>query len=247
MLLVSVVVAALLAAGPAPPLQDTGTPQKDAETSGSQDGRSNTAPPYSTASSKAEPSPQTGPASQTPAPSGTPSGVPASPETTGPAGTQVDLPVSLDHIREALKKAPDQSLLRITELPADFRVVILEQQRINEIMSKLDFKSGPAPGGGLYGYDQQRRLFNPTDRPLMQPYAAFSGGEFFTIAIENLIKEYLGGRLVNAVGGAARGRAERAAREEVERAIADYCASRPDRANIHICTTSGSESASPDR
>src|SRR5262245_34896085 len=139
MLLVSVVVAALLAAGPAPPLQDTKTPQKDGETSGSQDGRANTAPPHNTAPSKAERSEQTQPASQTPAPPGPPSGVPAPPEASGPAGTQADLPVSLDHIREALKKAPDQLLLRLPELPADFRVVILEQQRINEIMSKLDF------------------------------------------------------------------------------------------------------------
>jgi hypothetical protein len=234
MLLVSVVVAVLLAAGGAQP-QETGTPQKDAKTSRSQD---KAAAPQNTAQSETtSPSPTPAP-SQTPAP---PSGTPA------PSGTQGDLPVSLDHIREALKKAPDQSLLRMTELPADFRVVILEQQRINQIMSKLDFKSGPAPGGGLYGYDQQRRLFNPTDRPLMQPYAAFSGGEFITIAIENLIKQYLGGRLVSAVSSAERSRAERAAREEVERAIADYCARRPDRASIHICTTADTEGTSPDR
>ena len=43
--------------------------------------------------------------------------------------------------------------------------------------------------------EQQRRLFNPTDRPLQQPYAAFSAGEFFTIAIVNLVARYLGGRL----------------------------------------------------
>ena len=24
-------------------------------------------------------------------------------------------------------------------------------------------------------YEQQRQMFNPVDRPLMQPYAAFSG------------------------------------------------------------------------
>jgi hypothetical protein len=161
-------------------------------------------------------------------------GTPASSPEDGPA--KADLPVSLDHIREGLKKS-DSPLLRPNELPPDFRLEIVEQRKIDELLKKLDFKSGPAPGGGLYGYEQQRRLFNPTDRPLQQPYAAFSGGEFLTIALENLIARYLGGRLINAVSGAERSRAERAAREEIDREIAAYCAARPDRADIRICTT----------
>jgi hypothetical protein len=161
-------------------------------------------------------------------------GTPASSTEDGPAKS--DLPVSLDHIREGLKKN-DSPLLRSNELPPDFRLEIVEQRKIDELLRKLDFKSGPAPGGGLYGYEQQRRLFNPTDRPLQQPYAAFSGGEFLTIALENLIARYLGGRLINAVSGAERSRAERAAREEIDREIAAYCAARPDRADIQICTT----------
>jgi hypothetical protein len=139
-----------------------------------------------------------------------------------------DLPVSLDRIREALKRAPDQSVLR--DLPPDFRVHILERERLNDIMSKLDFKSPPAPAGGLYAYEQQRRLFNPTDKPLMQPYAAFSAGEFFTVAAENLLGKYLGSRIANS------GRADRAAREEFERAVSEYCAGHPDRQNIELCT-----------
>jgi hypothetical protein len=147
-----------------------------------------------------------------------------------------DLPVSLDRIREALKKT-DAPLLRTNELPADFRIEIVEQRKIDELLKKLDFKSGPAPGGGLYGFEQQRRLFNPTDRPLQQPYAAFSGGELITIALENLIAKYLGGRAIGAVSAAERSHAERAAREEVDREIAAYCAARPDRADIQLCMT----------
>jgi hypothetical protein len=152
------------------------------------------------------------------------------------APTKADLPVSLDHIREGLKKG-DSPLLRANELPPDFRLEIVEQQKIDELLKKLDFKSGPAPGGGLYGYEQQRRLFNPTDRPLQQPYAAFSGGEFLTIAVENLIAKYLGGRLISGMSDAERSKAERAAREEIDREIAAYCAARPDRGDIQICTT----------
>ena len=97
--------------------------------------------------------------------------------------------MSLDRIREQLNK-PAESRLHNLDVKADFTVQIAEQRRIDEIMSKLDFKTGPAPAGGLYGYEQQRMLFNPTDHPLQQPYAAFSGGEFVTIAIENLIAKY---------------------------------------------------------
>jgi hypothetical protein len=153
-----------------------------------------------------------------------------------------DLPVSLDRIRAGLKRQATDSLLKRTEIPPDFRIQILEQQKINDMLSKLDFKglSGPAPAGGLYGFEQQQRLFNSVDHPLVQPYAAFSGGELITIAIENLIARYLGGRIVNGISEAEHARAERAARDEVNKAIADYCAARPDRADIQLCQ-------SPDR
>ena len=150
------------------------------------------------------------------------------------AGAQ-QLPVSLNRIREGLKKPPDQTLLHTYDMKPDFSVQIQEQAHIDELMSKLDFKSGPAPAGGLYGYEQQRRLFNPTDRPLQQPYAAFSGGEFITIAIENLIRRYVSDRLTSAVSTAVRGHAEAEARKEVDQAVADYCAQRQDRYEIQLC------------
>ena len=148
-----------------------------------------------------------------------------------------DLPVSLNRIRAGLKRQATDSILKRVEIPPDFRIQILEQQRIDDMLSKLDFKhlNAPAPAGGLYGYDQQQRLFNSVDHPLVQPYAAFSGGELITVAIENLIARYLGGRIVNGVSDFERARAERAARQEVDQAIADYCAARPDRSDIQLC------------
>jgi hypothetical protein len=172
-------------------------------------------------------------AAQTPAAS---SAAPAS-ATEAPAASDraADLPVSLNRIREGLEK-PEESRLKNLDVRPDFSIQIEEQHRINEILSKIDFKTGPAPAGGLYGYEQQQRLFNPTDRPLQQPYAAFSGSELITIAIENLIAKYLGGKAVDAVTSAARAHAEAQAREEVDQTIADYCAARPDRNEISLCT-----------
>lgn len=150
-----------------------------------------------------------------------------------------DLPVSLDHIRAGLKKQATESILKRVEIPPDFRIQILAQQRIDDMLSKLDFKhlGGPVPPGGVYGYEQQQRLFNSVDHPLVQPYAAFSGGELITVALENLIARYLGGRIVNGITDAERAAAERAARQEVDKAIADYCARRPDRADIQLCVS----------
>jgi hypothetical protein len=145
-----------------------------------------------------------------------------------------DLPVSLDRIREQLKRPPE-SLLRNLDVKPDFSVQIEEQRRLDEIMSKLSFKSGPAPAGGLYSYQQQRQLFNPVDHPLQQPYAAFSGGELITIAIENLIGKYLGGRARGALSSAERSHAEAEARQDVDRAVAEYCAGRSDRDTILLC------------
>ena len=71
--------------------------------------------------------------------------------------------------------------------------------------------------------------------PLAQPYAAFSGSELITVAIENLIGRYLGGRVVNGISDAERARAEHTARQEVDKAITDYCAARPDRSDIQLC------------
>ena len=170
------------------------------------------------------------------APASSPAAGSESSKTDSPAG---ELPVSLDRIRAGLRHQAAESILKRVEIPPDFRIQILEQQRINDMLSKLDFKhlSGPVPPGGLYGYDQQRRLFNPVDHPLVQPYAAFSGGELITIAIENLIAKYLGGRLVDSVSSAERAAAERAARQEVDKAIVEYCAARPDRYDIQLCTS----------
>jgi hypothetical protein len=162
-----------------------------------------------------------------------------SPKTATPAGVeeavQLDLPVSLERIRDTLARLPPIPALRGLDRKPDFSVSIEERQRLEELFRSLEYKLGPAVPGGLYAYEQQRLLFNKTDHPLEQPYAAFSGGELITLAIEGLIQQYVGSRLVNAVSKAERARTERAARQEVTRAIAEFCSQQPDRNQIEIC------------
>ncbi len=164
---------------------------------------------------------------------------PAAPPSGATGATQAagdDLPVSLERIRERLSRPPGDSILDTLERRPDFTVQVEEQARIDAIISKLDFSSGPAPAGGLHGFEQQQRLFSST-RPLQRPYAAFSGGELLTIALQNVIGRYLANRVIRAVSSAQETRAERDAREEVEREIAAFCASRPDRASIQLCAS----------
>jgi len=154
-------------------------------------------------------------------------------------GTPEPLPVSLDKIRDALQTTPAVSLRTLDERPT-FRVQIRERQRIEELLTTLNFKSAPAPGGGAYGFEQQRQMFPAVDNPLRQPYAAFNQPELLTILVENLVGKYLAGRAMSTITSAERARAESAAREEVRTAIGDYCAAqRNGGAGIQICSGPG--------
>jgi hypothetical protein len=165
----------------------------------------------------------------------------ASPPPDPPSTAQdghLNLPVSIDKIRGALAQpAPTLSLRTIDERPS-FRLQILERQKIEELLASLNFKAGPTPAGGLYMAEQQRLMFNPVDRPLMQPFAAFNQGELLTLLVENLVGKYLAGRAVNAVSKLERERAESNAREEVRAAVGQYCNSQPNAgAGIQICSS----------
>jgi hypothetical protein len=147
------------------------------------------------------------------------------------------LPVSLEKIKQGLQQTPAISLRALDERPT-FRLQILERRKIEELLATLNFKTGPTPAGGIYMAEQQRLMFNPVDRPLMQPYAAFSGTELFTILIENLVGKSLGGKAVTAVSKMERARAEASAREEVRAAVEQYCNAQPNAGvGLQICDT----------
>jgi hypothetical protein len=174
------------------------------------------------------------PGSQPAAPGGgsSPSSAAQSASQDAPA---LELPVSLEHIRASLARAPEQPLLRGLDRKPDFQVTVEQRLKLEELLWSLDYKTGPAPPGGLYGYEQQRLLWNKTDHPLLQPYAAFNSGQLVTLAVEGIVEKYAAGPALNALTGAERKRVERAARAEVTRAIAEFCAGESDRSHIEIC------------
>ena len=138
-------------------------------------------------------------------------GAPAAAQDATPAAG-ASLPVSLDRIRAALERSPREPLK--TQLPRpNFRVEIQERQRFENLLALLDFKSGPVPPGGLYGFEQRARLSSPWGS---QPIVGVD-----VLAIGRLI--------ANGVSSVKRTRAEAAAREEVKRALEEFWAAQQKR------------------
>src|SRR3954454_25032955 len=84
-----------------------------------------------------------------------------------PPGTpvQLDLPVSLDKIKEGLEQPPTALTLQTLERPT-FRVEIRQQQKLDELMATLNFKTTRAPAGGVYWDEVQRQMWPSVDNPL---------------------------------------------------------------------------------
>jgi hypothetical protein len=152
------------------------------------------------------------------------------PETPSPKDESTwKLPVSLDKIREGLAQpAPAEPLKGLNDPPPTFKIEIQEQQKFDQLVSKLKFdKGGPQVPGGIDAYEQYQRLFPRINNPLVQPYAAFSTGEIITLGVEALIEKYVAEKMAHVVGTALREQAEREAREEVARSLALFRASQP--------------------
>ncbi len=161
-------------------------------------------------------------------------------QTTSPASeaaspaddSSTNLPVSLDAIRKGLEKSanPDDQLKGLNE-PVHFKVEIQEKQKMPENVltgtTKEDYASPVVPGG-IYAYEMQQVLFPKTDNPLAQPYAAYSQGELLTVSITTLLEQLLTPKLVQSVDNARKSHNEQAARDELARALGEYCASKPD-------------------
>jgi hypothetical protein len=125
---------------------------------------------------------------------------------------------SIRRIRAALERPQTIDLDRIDQVPR-FRVVIREPQRFRDL-PPLDFSAGPVPPGGLYAYEQRQRIGPPMSQPL--------------VSIDVMpIAQAIG----RAAAGVRRARGEAAARDALQRAIAEYCAAQP-RAGDQICAMS---------
>jgi hypothetical protein len=118
---------------------------------------------------------------------------------------------SLARVAGALARPPSRLVLE--ERKPDFTVTISERERFEHLLPPFwDFKAGPVPWAAPSGWSQ----------PL--------------VTVDLLA---IAGAIANSVASARRGHAEGAARDEVRREIANYCAAQPNAGNgLRICATS---------
>ena len=163
---------------------------------------------------------------------------PASSDADARAAAERDFPVSLGKIRDALERAsagPGFLLKNVEDTPL-FRIEIRERQKIEDLLGTLDFKAGPTPPGGVYAYEQQRVMFPAVDNPLAQPYAAFSQTELAIVAAQSAVSSMVAKYVAKGLKDAYRANQLQAARAQVDRAIAEYCAGKENGgAGIQIC------------
>lgn len=138
------------------------------------------------------------------------------------------LPVSLEDIRRGLARAESGEGLRGLNQTPQFKVEIIEkaQNWVNPFAPE-DFSSPTVGQIGNYAYELQQVMFPKTDYPLAQPYAAFSQGELLQVSITTLLQQLLTPKLIDSLQQAQKQRSKEAAREELQRALQEYCAAQP--------------------
>ena len=161
----------------------------------------------------------------------------SSPASPSQDASSADLPVSVDRIRELLARAPAESVLRGLDRQPDFQITVEERRFLKDILESLDVKTAPAPPGGLYAYEIQQQVWNTRNSPLVRPYAAFTSGELAQVSLTSILGALVTRYLTHGVMNLSRTEAENLAREDVRRAIDEYCSGRPDRSFIEICTS----------
>jgi hypothetical protein len=130
-----------------------------------------------------------------------------------------ELPVSLDHIRDALSRPP---AIRLEDSQPVFRVEVIGRKITIEDILGPDYLKGPTPvAGGGPTHQEILDLVTPKD---VQGSAAFSNREALTIAATSFATAYALQVLQKAMHKFAEAKQERereAARREVQDALAE--------------------------
>jgi hypothetical protein len=138
------------------------------------------------------------------------------PEADGTSEPTGELPVSLDHIREALSRPPAISL---EDNPAVFRVEVVGRKLTIEDILGPDYLKGPVPAvaGGMT-HQEFLDLVTPKD---VQGYAAFSNGQALTVAATSFALQWGLLKAIHKFQEAKADRDREAARKEVQDALAE--------------------------
>ena len=122
-----------------------------------------------------------------------------------------ELPVSVARIRSALDR-PAPLRLTLPESHADFHIEIRARplyspNLLGPVETLWTTPAGPVPPGGLHAFEQRQQLRETWSQPM--------------ISVDLLS---IGTALHRTIANARRAGAEKAARDEVQRALAEFCA-----------------------
>jgi len=132
-------------------------------------------------------------------------------EPTSAPEVNLELPVSVARIRSALER-PAPLRLTLPESHADFHIEICARPRysanlLGPVETLWTTPTGPVPPGGLHAFEQRQQLRETWSQPM--------------ISVDLLS---IGTAVHRAIANARRAGAEKAARDEVQRALAEFCA-----------------------
>jgi hypothetical protein len=144
----------------------------------------------------------------------------AQPNAPAPASEPIgELPVSLDHIRDALSRPP---AIRLEDSQPVFRVEVIGRKITIEDILGPDYLKGPTPvSAGGPTHQEILDLVTPKD---VQGYAAFGNGEALTVAATSFGTALALQALQKAIHKFQEAKAQRdreAARREVQDALAE--------------------------
>jgi hypothetical protein len=132
---------------------------------------------------------------------------------------EIDWPVSLDKIQEAISRPP---AIRTAGIRPVFRVEIFAKKPTIEDILGPDYLIGPVPYGGMT-HQEFLSMVTPAEYRGM---GVFTGGEAATIAATSIGLQWLLNRALDKLEKAQTERAKRAARKEVLDALDRLAAAR---------------------
>jgi len=115
--------------------------------------------------------------------------------------------VSVTRIRQRLERQNQLLKFDVPETTEPMFRTAVQGQRIQAVLDALDFNGGPMPPGGLYAFEQSQLLGNPwAGRPIVE------------VNVLPLVAA-----AYRAIRSAHHEHADRAAHEEVQRALIAFC------------------------
>jgi hypothetical protein len=132
-------------------------------------------------------------------------------EPTSDAALHPELPVSVARIRSALDR-PAPLRLTLPESHADFHIEIrvrplYSPNLLGPVETLWTVPTGPVPPGGLHAFEQRQQLRETWSQPM------------FSVDLLSI-----GTAVHRAIANSRRAGAEKAARDDVQRALAEFCA-----------------------